>query len=75
MGIENPIEHFSRHSRKLGPIPVRDGKFTVPTQFSNGLLKSAEITPVPNIEPPISVRAVKEMDKGVAKPVLWVIWR
>ena len=73
MRSENPIEHFSRHSRELGPIPVRYGKFPVPTQFSNGLLESAKITTMPSEEPPVSMWAVKEMDEGVTKPILWVI--
>ena len=73
MRIKHPIKHFSRHSGELRPIPVRHGELPVSAQLPNGLFESTEIATMPNIEPPVSVRAIQEMDESVAKPVLWVV--
>src|SRR6476659_753228 len=70
-GSQHTFKHGLRNLRLYGPIPVRDGEGRVLADVADRLFEVTDITAMPHIKPPVSVRAIHEMDERVAKPVLW----
>src|SRR5262245_35073881 len=69
VGIEHVVEHGGRYAGRLGPIPVGQRELGVAAELADGGLQPADIGAVPGQKPPVLVRAVKDMNEGVAVPV------
>ena len=72
---QHAVEHLGGDLRQLRPIPVGKGEVGIAAQRADRLLDEAHIASVPDIEPPVAVRAVHEMGKGGADPVARIVRR
>src|SRR5262249_50734134 len=52
------IEHRIRDLRQLRPVPIGNGEIGIAAQLADRALEPAEITAVPDEEPPIAVWAI-----------------
>lgn len=74
-GRQYAVEHRWGNPWQLGPVPVGHGELRITTERADGLFEVADIAPVPDVEPPVAVRAVHQVHEGVAEPVAWIVCR
>src|SRR5262249_31051196 len=61
--------------RQHRPVPIGKREARVSAQLANGALEVSEIAAMPDVEPPVAVGTIHEVDEGVSEPVPRIICR